>query len=58
MVDDEARSPREPPNPPFHLDNMAVIQELVCLPAEVNAIQVRHGCMGVAANGSNVLVAF
>jgi uncharacterized protein YjiK len=56
-VDDEAYS-LDSPNLLVHLDNMAVIQEVISLPAEVNANQVHCGFKGVAADGDNVLVAF
>jgi hypothetical protein len=56
-VDDEA-SPLETPNLLVRLDDMAVIQEVVRLPFEVDAIQVRYGFEGVAVDGGNVLVAF
>jgi hypothetical protein len=54
-VDDKV-SPLETPSLLVYLDNMAMIQEVICLPAEADDIQVRYGFEGVPADGHNVLV--
>ena len=42
----------------FKLDSMAVIEDVILLPQEVNDIQVRFGFEGVAEEGNHVVVTF
>ena len=56
-IGDEAR-PFESPNLLFKLDETATIEQVVRLPTEVDAIQVRFGFEGVAEDGDYVVVAF
>lgn len=50
--------PVETPNVLFKLDDSFVIEKVVLLPAEVNAIQLRFGFEGVAEYGDVVVVCF
>jgi hypothetical protein len=56
-VGDEAM-PFETPNLLIRLDESAMIEEVVLLPENTTAIQVRFGFEGVAVDGDNVVVAF
>jgi len=56
-VDDEER-PFETPNVLFKLDDDAVIEDVILLPDDLNAIQLRFGFEGVAEYGPLVVVVF
>jgi Esterase-like activity of phytase len=56
-VGDEER-PVESLNLLIKLDAGAVIEEVILLPDDVNAIQVRYGFEGVAVDGDNIVVTF
>jgi hypothetical protein len=56
-VGDDAK-PFASPNVLFKLDDEAIIEEVILLPDEVNAIQARYGFEGVAEDGDFVVVTF
>ncbi len=55
---DDVENPLETPNLLLRLNDMAIIEEVITLPDEVNNLQVRYGFEGVAVDGENVVVAF